>query len=206
MAPRIVNKEERRREIARCALDVFARVGFEKASIAMITCDCGIGKGTVYEYFTSKEDLLLGAIFVWLEQIEQECMEAVQDMRSDSALEMLKTFLKTTADVFIDNPYSIKMFVLFTQLMINEAEWMKESEIVAKSTESFRVQITEMIQNAVAEGSLSESALRDADAHAINLIAGMDGIQMHGLMSEGFIDMKKQIQLFIDNYLEGMMQ
>ena len=43
--------------IINAAIKVFARDGLEKGKIADIANEAGIGKGTVYEYFRSKEDI-----------------------------------------------------------------------------------------------------------------------------------------------------
>ena len=43
--------------IIKAAIKVFARDGLEKGKIADIANEAGIGKGTVYEYFRSKEDI-----------------------------------------------------------------------------------------------------------------------------------------------------
>lgn len=44
-------------KIIDAAIRVFARDGLEKGKIADIAKEAGIGKGTVYEYFRSKEDI-----------------------------------------------------------------------------------------------------------------------------------------------------
>ena len=52
--------EDKRRAILDAALRVFARRGFAAARISDIAAAAEIGKGTVYLYFASKEDLLMG--------------------------------------------------------------------------------------------------------------------------------------------------
>ena len=47
--------------ILESALKVFTQSGFSAARIAEIAAGAGVGKGTVYEYFRSKEELLLAA-------------------------------------------------------------------------------------------------------------------------------------------------
>lgn len=50
------------RAIVEAAANVFAESGFRSARMADVAARAGIGKGTVYEYFRSKEDLFL-AVF-----------------------------------------------------------------------------------------------------------------------------------------------
>ncbi len=47
----------KRDQIINAAVEVFAEQGLEKGKIADIAKKAGIGKGTVYEYFNSKNDL-----------------------------------------------------------------------------------------------------------------------------------------------------
>jgi AcrR family transcriptional regulator len=63
MSPRVSahNREqylhERRDRILDAAVDVFGREGFAGANVAEIASAAGIAKGTVYLYFTSKEEI-----------------------------------------------------------------------------------------------------------------------------------------------------
>jgi AcrR family transcriptional regulator len=52
-----VRTEDRRQAIIEVALSVFRELGFERASMAIISRRLGGSKGTLYGYFKSKEDL-----------------------------------------------------------------------------------------------------------------------------------------------------
>ncbi|TVR13929.1 MAG: TetR/AcrR family transcriptional regulator [Planctomycetota bacterium] len=53
------------------ACDCFSQKGFSASRIADIAHRAGVGKGTVYEYFRSKEDLLLDACLFDCERLEK---------------------------------------------------------------------------------------------------------------------------------------
>ncbi len=57
-------QDGKHRRILEAAVQVFARKGFAGTSIAAIAAQAGIGKGTVYSYFRSKEDLFF-EVFEW---------------------------------------------------------------------------------------------------------------------------------------------
>lgn len=57
-------KKEKKKQIIKAAAQVFAQKGFSGAVMAEIADCAGIGKGTIYEYFDSKEDLFF-AVFEW---------------------------------------------------------------------------------------------------------------------------------------------
>ena len=63
-------RQNKRDQIIKAAAFVFARRGFSGAVIAEIATQANIGKGTVYEYFKSKEDLFF-AVFEWFQEKTQ---------------------------------------------------------------------------------------------------------------------------------------
>jgi AcrR family transcriptional regulator len=60
-------RKSKKNHIIEAAADVFAQRGYAGASVADIAVKAAIGKGTVYEYFSSKEDLFF-AVFEWYTQ------------------------------------------------------------------------------------------------------------------------------------------
>lgn len=66
--------ENKRLRIIKGAIKVFSRQGFYKAKIEEIAEEAGVGKGTVYEYFSSKKELFL-EMFLY---IEEKCREMVE--------------------------------------------------------------------------------------------------------------------------------
>ncbi len=67
--------DERREQILDCALEVFAREGFHDASIADICASAQIGRGTLYQYFKDKRDVLAALI----DRIVQRVIKAVEE-------------------------------------------------------------------------------------------------------------------------------
>ena len=60
-------KIKKRHQIIEAAARVFAKKGYSGAVIADIALAAKVGKGTVYEYFDSKEDLFF-AVFEWFQK------------------------------------------------------------------------------------------------------------------------------------------
>ena len=56
--PKVVNKDEKRKIIAKSTCSLFIEKGFVNISISQIAKSAGIGKGTIYEYFKNKEDIV----------------------------------------------------------------------------------------------------------------------------------------------------
>ncbi len=66
--PRLVDKVEKKKAVLMAARRVFARKGLALTKIDDIAMEAGIGKGTVYEYFRSKDDIF----FALFEEMKKE--------------------------------------------------------------------------------------------------------------------------------------
>lgn len=57
------HREEKREHILQAATEIFSQYGFHKATVEQIAEKAHIGKGTVYLYFSSKQELFRGVVF-----------------------------------------------------------------------------------------------------------------------------------------------
>ncbi|MDD2383815.1 MAG: TetR/AcrR family transcriptional regulator [Sulfurospirillaceae bacterium] len=91
---RIIDKEEKRSEIARSAIDLFSQKGIVQTSMDEIAKSAGVAKGTIYLYFKNKEEIMFA---VW-DMLSQQHDEAyAKRIRSDmSAREKILGFFDFT--------------------------------------------------------------------------------------------------------------
>lgn len=87
----IVNKEEKRRNIALSCKSLLLEHGINKLTIAQIAKTAGIGKGTVYEYFQNKEDIVFEIITLFIAEHEEEFYQKI--IQADSTKEKIYHFL-----------------------------------------------------------------------------------------------------------------
>ena len=73
--------ETRRDAILSHALDVFRKEGFERASMSQIAAHVGGSKATLYNYFPSKEDLLLESM---LESGKKHCEDILSLLNEET--------------------------------------------------------------------------------------------------------------------------
>ena len=78
----IVNKEKKRRNIAFACKDLLLENGINELTIAQIAKTAGVGKGTIYEYFENKEDIVFEIITVFIAEYEHRLLEIVDENRS----------------------------------------------------------------------------------------------------------------------------
>lgn len=76
-------KEETRARILDSASRVFARRGYDAATVEEITAECGIAKGALYGHFASKEDLFRTVL---VEHVRRRVAETVARVEPDLSL------------------------------------------------------------------------------------------------------------------------
>jgi AcrR family transcriptional regulator len=89
-------KEDRRRAILEAASTHFEEVGFESFSMSVLARAAGVAKGTLYLYFTTREEVLL-ALYMeqlcnWGERLRARLTEGMEDA------EFVQCFLETSRE------------------------------------------------------------------------------------------------------------
>ena len=92
------------------AVRTFARVGFRNADVQAIADGAGVGKGTVYRYFNSKEALFWAACLSVLKRAEGDLYRAVAE--TEGALNKLRASALAFARFYDSHPELIEILVL----------------------------------------------------------------------------------------------
>jgi len=86
-----VKTEEKRREIIAVAREVFRERGYAEASMAEISARLGGSKGTLYSYFTSKDELFLAVMLEIAERSARPLLDELE--RADDMAAGLVPFM-----------------------------------------------------------------------------------------------------------------
>jgi AcrR family transcriptional regulator len=84
--------EARRNQLLDAAATVFAEKGFHRATTREIASVAGVSEGTIYNYFDSKDGLLIGILarLAELESLDEELMEALRGDVRDFFIAMFR--------------------------------------------------------------------------------------------------------------------
>jgi TetR/AcrR family transcriptional regulator, fatty acid metabolism regulator protein len=104
-----VDQRERRREILRAAIRVFARKGYHTCRVGDVAAEAGVAYGLVYHYFPSKESLL-ETIF---ERTWQNMLDAVREVEESEApaAEQLRMVAHIVLQGWVADPDLIRVLV-----------------------------------------------------------------------------------------------
>jgi len=101
-------KEEIRRSLLHKGKELFLKYGLAKTSIDDIVQACGIGKGSFYKFYSSKEELFY-AIVKKEEQLRDQALGSLfQEQKSGT--ELVRSFFETCFRMADENPFLQHMF------------------------------------------------------------------------------------------------
>ncbi len=105
----VLDRDAKREVILQQAAEVFADQGFRNADVQVIADRAQVGKGTVYRYFGSKEDLFWATSLSILEQLRVFLVEAMEDRQTP--VEKLRASALAYAGFFELHPKYLEVFV-----------------------------------------------------------------------------------------------
>jgi TetR/AcrR family transcriptional regulator, cholesterol catabolism regulator len=138
-------KHEREQEILQAARDVFSERGFEKASIDDIAERVGIGKGTVYLHFSSKEELLVALM-------RQACLGLVEVCRAAASGQPTTTGkLQGIIRAMVDHRYANERWV---RIVATELPAFIGHKQKLGASNELRAFITTVLEEGQADGAI----------------------------------------------------
>ena len=105
-----LKKEKKRIAIIRASLRVFARKGFDSASLEEVARESRLAKGTLYLYFKDKEDLYFHVMLCVFERLESYV--ETQAVASRNPLEKMAAVARAQIGFFARNPSYFRLFAV----------------------------------------------------------------------------------------------
>jgi AcrR family transcriptional regulator len=98
--PKIVDKKKKAEAISDAALKVFREHGYNKTRMADIAQMAGMGKGTLYEYFKDKGDILMFAFDQYFSVFSEGVLKAMKEKTkpSEKILSLIDFALRHAAE------------------------------------------------------------------------------------------------------------
>ncbi len=199
--PKIVDKKAKKAEILKAAMEVFARNGVVKTKMANIALAAGIGKGTIYEYFRSKEDIFEEAFNSVFSNMETALLEALKTV--DDPEQKLKILIDVSLTCFIDSDYD------FTGIIVDfwaEGVRNKDAEILKiidlnKIYKDYRKLFSEILDEGIQKG-----IFKNIDTFSLSaiLIAAFDGLTLQWILNRHLFDLRKVSDVLLDSLLNGI--
>ncbi|WP_179295599.1 TetR/AcrR family transcriptional regulator [Bacillus sp. FJAT-45350] len=138
-----MQKKNKCEQILLGAANVFLDVGFERATIQEIAVRSGVGKGTIYEYFSSKEDLFIQFVKEGVSYVFDQMLQCVESANTFN--EMLFNLKKFARELMNKNVQKIAMLWFeFKFASESLSKWVLEQDSIL--TEKTAAAITELME------------------------------------------------------------
>jgi len=159
----------------------------------------GVGKGTVYEYFDSKEDLFF-AVFEWFNQEIRSRVGASVD-ESTPAREILLAVFRTSAEVLTEHREVFSMNLDFWAASRGTAFEDRFSTACLSMYLDYRRLTAEIIRHGQKNGEFRTGL--DADQVAIVIVSALDGLGVQCWFDES-VDALGATETFADALCGGL--
>lgn len=170
---RIVDKDEKRLNIAQATIDLFYEKGMHQTSMDDIAKSAGVAKGTIYLYFKNKEEIMF-AIWDMLSGLHKEAF-ARKVRPSMSAKEKILLFYNFQACIPESDHYKIiSIYQNFVSAMLIDKTGLYATYFENFFKEDF-IFITKTLKEAVSKGELE---IENIEMLANVIIVFMKGISI----------------------------
>jgi TetR/AcrR family fatty acid metabolism transcriptional regulator len=184
--------------IVRESMKLFLANGFRGTSVKEITEAAGIGRGTLYWYFKSKDEILTNVFQEFDDKFVGGLMEAVGGCDGDFVAKY-KTFHKFATEFARDN----RVLALVANALLNEVVGTNtEAERLVKAVyERYRLFIYGMLEEGKRDGSVRADLNSAVYAHVV--VASHNGMLAQWFANGEAFDVRAFVKVFRDFILEG---
>lgn len=192
---------QKREKIIAASMAVFAEKGFAKTSMADIANKAGIGKGTTYEYFKSKDDLFFETFKWFLEYSEQSANLSLSTLAAKSAQEKIQAFSQC---VLLSLKQAEPFYPLTFEFWAASSSSKYKDEIKKLFKDFYRrvgTIFTAIIEQGVEQGEFD----RKLDIHSFVpvIVGAWDMIGVQAWFDHEF-DIEKAMNAFTDLIIKGL--
>ncbi|VFQ44471.1 TetR/AcrR family transcriptional regulator [Desulfoluna butyratoxydans] len=175
--PKIVDKEARREEIAEKAAHLFFLEGYENTPVRAITEAAGISKGSFYDYFSSKEEILgfiAEARFRKWRDLFEGAVRSVEGQ--GAAAELSAVVTEAIRSVASLTPHTVNMLDLWRMAMRGRG-----ASDLAHAMDRAMAELRAILETVVDKGKAAGEFRGDTDsrATAVGVLGLVSGLTMH---------------------------
>ena len=201
MTPKIVDKDERRREILAAATRVFARKGYHATRVSDVAWEAGVAQGTVYLYFGSREEILIAAFETFAEGMRAGVGEALG--AEELALDRLRSVVRAVLSSMETEPELSKVMLDFWSAGAFGAKGSEGGPVIdlGEIYAEYRGIFGRLLGEAKEEGSVRGDLLEDAPAV---IVGAIEGVLLQWLVDPGARSPLEMSEPILDVLLGGL--
>jgi len=190
-------RAKRKEEILTASMKVFARYGYQETEVEKIARLAGLGKGTVYRHFKSKENLFLSTLEWGLSTLRDQILGALSEV--DNYLDKVRTALVTYLQFFEKNRD-------FYRMLVQERVWAEVKSASQKWKERHLSHIHHLVK--ILEEGIEKGYFKkvDPESAAYALWGITNSLLYKWLTSEKKYPIRKEVSIIQEIFFEGVLK
>jgi AcrR family transcriptional regulator len=176
-------KQQKRVHIIHAAARVFAEKGFSGTMMADIADHAGTGKGTLYEYFDSKEDLFF-SVFEWYARETEAAAKVSISALGGSAPERLTVLSESVMQSWLEMKDLFTLVMEFWAASASSQMRKRFKGYFRLAYEDFRTLVAGLIREGIQQGDFQEDVIPESVAAA--LVGSWDALLLQAWFDDTF--------------------
>ncbi len=185
----IVDKVQKRKDIALACKELFFQNGINDLTISQVAKTAGVGKGTIYDYFKNKEDIVFEIVNILMVEHNAKKEQMLSHVKSTrDKVKVFFSFFYTDEDIELRQLY--KEFISISLVNPDENMITFQSECSNNYYNWFKT----ILQEGIEKGELIEHSNR----FARGIFTMGEGMFIFSSVTNTIDDVQKEIDGFID--------
>ena len=143
----IVDKVQKKKNIALSCKELFVEHSINDLTIAQVAKTAGVGKGTIYEYFQNKEDIIFEIVNILLQEHNEQKHKKIQEQSNSK--EKIKIFFHVFYDE--ENEQLRKLYKEFISISLMKPN-QQMIDFQSKCARTYFQWFEEIIQEGIDKG------------------------------------------------------
>lgn len=198
---RTTDKEAKRKQIIEAALQVFARQGLSNFKMADIAIEARVGKGTLYEYFRTKEELIIGSVSQFMLEFEQHVAERIMSIEGPS--EKIRKLIEASLEFCLMNEERLNALLDFYAVGIPRSGGQASLMDLSPRYQEVIGWVAAVIQEGIDCGEFRRT---DTRAAASTIVAVLDGLIFQAAIGVVSIKAGGMADKLCDVFLGGLLR
>jgi AcrR family transcriptional regulator len=197
--PKVVDKKEKKNQILEAAVRIFASKGVNSTTISDIAEAADIGKGTIYEYFNSKDEIITAGFHFFMGQVEENISRRL--LHLPDPLDRLFAYFSAWGEILEGE------LLGYIEVVIDfwaEGLRRKDTAMTMNLNEmyhEFRMTLESLLEECIAKECIKPVNTR---IMASIMLGALDGLLLQWILDRSVFDIKEAIEILPHAFIEGM--
>lgn len=203
-------KTEKAQRIAKAALKLFQQYSFDEITMAQIAKTAGVSKGTLFNYYDSKENIFMNLLLVGYQAYFESLDGRIQQRTSLTVIEFKNLVLKETSELIKEHATLIRLNALRGPILEEKADKTqtmtgrkKLYEVTEKLSQDIAAKNKALLPESVSRLFITQSAV----ISGLMNLSGLNEFNREKLPIGFFnfeINVEQEARTILSHYMNGL--